>query len=47
MDSARLMVTRTIISREGIGEKILHRKYERDLSNILKDLGQSTNCQLV
>ena len=34
MDSARLMVIHTIISREGIGDKIPHRIYERDLSNI-------------
>ena len=34
MDSARLMVIRTIISREGIGEKIPSRKYEKDLINI-------------
>ncbi|WZZ03566.1 hypothetical protein YC2023_089487 [Brassica napus] len=32
MDYARLMVIRTIISREGIGEKIPHRIYERDLT---------------
>ena len=34
MDYARLMVICTIISREGVGDKIPHRKYERDLSNI-------------
>ena len=31
LDSARLMVIRTIISREGVGEKISHWKYVRDL----------------
>ncbi|WZZ07640.1 hypothetical protein YC2023_093561 [Brassica napus] len=41
MDSARLMVIRTIISREGIGEKIPHRIYEKDLSQTSRDLNPS------
>lgn len=34
MDSAKLMVIYTAISREDVGHKFPHRKYEKDLNNI-------------
>lgn len=34
IDSARLVVIRTIISRRDVGNKISYQKYEKDLSNI-------------
>lgn len=38
MDSTRLVVTCTIISRESIRKNITHSKYVRDLSKIYNDL---------
>lgn len=34
MNFVRLMVIRTIISMENVGEKTSNQKFERDLSNI-------------
>lgn len=34
IDSAKLMVIYTAISREDVGRKIPHWKYEKDLNNI-------------